>query len=289
MPKRVSTINVRGLSLAFCDSEGPGHPVVLLHGSSLSKEVFARQFNSELLRRYRLIAVDLPGHGASDDAPDASQTYTLRGFAAITREFLEALGITRATLVGWSLGAHVALELMATSDLAAGVMITGAPPIALGPFGLLRGFCAHWDVLLTSKEHFTERDEARFLALCFGEAEPTPFREALHRADGRVRSNFVRSILRGEGADEARAVEIGQVPVAVVNGADEPIARLGYVAGLAYGNLWRDQCHVIPDAGHSPFWQRPYLYNGLLHDFVEDVMRSEAATRDLRTAGFTAS
>ena len=288
MTEPVRTIKVRGLSLAFRDNESRGHPVVFLHGSSLSMEVFSRQFESELLRNHRLIALDLPGHGASDNAVDASQTYSLRGFAATIQAFLEARGIARATLVGWSLGAHVALELMATTDIAAGVVITGAPPIALGPFGLLRGFCAHWDVLLTSKENFTDRDESRFLALCFGHEEQPPFRAALHRADGRVRPNFVRSILRGEGADEARAVEVSGVPVAVVNGADEPVARLGYVAGLAYGNLWRGQCHIIPDAGHSPFWQKPYLYNGLLHDFVEDVIRSEAAAREVHAAGSTA-
>jgi pimeloyl-ACP methyl ester carboxylesterase len=283
MPSRVRTLNARGLSIAFRDSEGAGFPVVFLHGSGSSMDAFARQLDSELLRGNRLIAIDLPGHGASDDAANADDAYSLRGLAAVVREALEALGIRRATIVGWSLGGHIAMELLATTKVAAGLVITGAPPITMGPFGLLRGFNTHWDVLLTSKEHFTERDETRFLSLCFGAGDSEPaFRRALHRADGRVRPRFVRSILRGEGADEFRAVETSAVPVAVVNGADEPFARLSYVAGLSYGNLWRDTCFVIEGAGHAPFWQKSAIYNALLRDFADEVANSEAAAREVQ-------
>ncbi len=271
-------VNVQGLSIAFRDSEGAGHPVVFLHGAGSSTDAFARQFDSELLEDYRLIAVDLPGHGASADAVNVDAVYSLRGLAAVTREFLESLGIERATFVGWSLGGHIAMELLATSELVAGLMITGAPPIAPGPLGLLRGFCRNWDMLLASKEHFSERDEARFLTLCFGADNNEPaFSQALRRADGRVRSRFVRSILRGEGADEARAVAASAVPIAVVNGADEPFARLSYVSGLAYSHLWHDTFYVLEGTGHAPFWQKSAVYNALLHDFVDDIATREAA------------
>ncbi len=278
MHERVRTINVRGLNLAFRDSEGPGYPILFLHGSGASMDSFARQFDSPALQGSRLIALDLPGHGGSDNAANADETYSLRGFAAATRAFLETLGIQRAVVVGWSLGAHIGMELLAAGDIAAGLMITGAPPIPLGPFGLLRGYQTHWDLLLTSKENFTERDEARFLTLCFGadRSEPT-FVRALHRADGRFRPRFVRSLLRGEGADESRAVAASTVPVAVVNGADEPFARLSYVAGLAYADLWRQTCFVLGGAGHAPFWQKPAIYNALLRDFVDEVATGEAA------------
>ena len=280
MPQRARTVNAAGLSVAFRDSGTAGPPIVFLHGSGFSMDAFARQFSSDILRGHRLIAIDLPGHGASDDAKDAEDVYSLRGFATITRTVLEQIGVRRATLAGWSLGAHVAMELLATSEVAAGIAITGAPPIALGPLGLLRGFNKHWDVLLTSKEHFTDKDAARFLSLCLGVDRDEPaFVRALHRADGRVRSNFVRSILRGEGADEARAVAASDVPIAVINGADEPFARLNYVAAVSYGNLWRESCYVIEGAGHAPFWQKPNIYNTLLRSFVDEVANREAVAQ----------
>ena len=283
MRQRVRTVNIDGLSIAFRDNEGSGLPIVFVHGSGFSMDAFARQFDSPLLRGHRLVALDLPGHGASDNAVNTDDVYSLRGYAALLRAFLEKRGIWRAMVVGWSMGAHIAIELMASSDVMAGLMITGAPPIALGPFGMLRGFCTHWDLLLASKEHFTEKDEFRFLSLCLGADRDEPaFSRALHRADGRVRSRFVRSILRGEGIDESRAVRSSAVPIAVVNGVDEPFARLSYVAGLSYGNLWRGRCHLIDGTGHAPFWQKPTIYNALLRDFVDEAADYQAVADDIK-------
>jgi pimeloyl-ACP methyl ester carboxylesterase len=38
-------------------------PVLLIHGNSLSREVFRKQLGGALARKYRLVAFDLPGHG----------------------------------------------------------------------------------------------------------------------------------------------------------------------------------------------------------------------------------
>jgi pimeloyl-ACP methyl ester carboxylesterase len=279
----VRKAHIGGLSIAYRDSGGAGHPVVFLHGSGFSMEAFGHQLDGGMLRDYRLVAFDLPGHGASANATDSDATYSLKGYAAITRALLDKLGIGRAILVGWSLGGHIAMELLATGDLAAGLVITGAPPITLGPLGLLRGFCTNWDLLLASKERFTAKDEQRFLALCLGpdRTEPT-FTRALHRADGRVRSSFVRSLLRGEGADQARTVKTSTVPIAVINGIDEPFVRLSYINGLSYGNLWRGRCHLIDDTGHVPMWQKPIVYNALLRDFINEAAKDGVANDEVR-------
>ena len=57
-------------------------PVLLIHGNSLSREVFRKQLGGALSRKYRLVAFDLPGHGESGDALDASRTYTRPGLAS---------------------------------------------------------------------------------------------------------------------------------------------------------------------------------------------------------------
>ena len=54
-------------------------PVLLIHGNSLSREVFRKQLGGALSRKYRLVAFDLPGHGDSSDALNASRTYTRPG------------------------------------------------------------------------------------------------------------------------------------------------------------------------------------------------------------------
>jgi hypothetical protein len=53
---------------------------VLIHGNSSSSRAFSRQLDGPMGKRFRLVAVDLPGHGASDDAKDPG-AYSLPGHA----------------------------------------------------------------------------------------------------------------------------------------------------------------------------------------------------------------
>lgn len=264
LPTRHALVSVR-------QSSGAGMPVMLIHGSGSSKDVFAKQFAHPVADKFRLIAVDLPGHGASSDASDPKSAYTLRGFAETIGEVIDQLGIQHLAVYGWSLGGHIAIELLSYHPAVSGLMLTGAPPVSHGMLAMLRGFHAGWDVLLTSKEHFTPRDVERFGRLCYGEKFQPSFLDAIRRADGRVRTTVFKDLMRGEGADQKQVVENAMMPIAVVNGAHEPFARLGYVNSLAYRMLWQDRCQIIAGAGHAPFWDTPEVFNPLFEQFVADV------------------
>lgn len=263
-------------TISVQDQGGGGFPVLLLHGAGASKDVFAHQLG-QMTEHVRLISIDLPGHGESGNARDPARGYSITGYADTVAEVLADLGVRRAAIYGWSLGGHIGIELAGSTDLVAGLMLTGAPPVGRGPLALLRGFHTSWDMLLASKEHFTERDVERFASLCFEDSGTPAFRAAIERTDGRARPVFQRSMMRGEGVDQKLTVETATIPVAIVNGARDPFARLGYFPTLHYRTLWRDTCFVINGAGHAPFWQRPEAFNPLLRDFVDDVMLSELA------------
>lgn len=263
--------------MRFSQSSGSGIPIVLVHGSGSSRAVFARQFDSPLAAAHRLIAFDLPGHGESSDARDPASAYTITGLAQSVAQLLDGLGIGRAVVFGWSLGGHVAIELASFHQAVAGLMLTGAPPVSKGPFGMLRGFHANWDMLLASKKVYSERDAERFETLCFDDTADPSFRQAILRTDGRLRSAVTRGMFTGKGADQKQVVEQAAFPVAIVNGEHDPFVRLGYFETLAYGSLW-EHCHVVPGTGHAPFWERPDLFNPMLARFVETVARQDQTT-----------
>ena len=118
-------------AIAVHESAGEGPPVVLIHGNSSSSHVFSRQLDGRLGERFRLVAVDLPGHGESDDAKDPS-TYSLPGHARAVWAVVNAFGLHEAWFVGWSLGGHVALEMAPDLPQARGLLIFGAPPLTSG-------------------------------------------------------------------------------------------------------------------------------------------------------------
>ena len=267
---RVSTIAIKSAAIRFTESDGPGLPILMVHGTGSSRAAFTKQMESPVAFKHRLISIDLPGHGESDDAADP-ENYSLHALVETVTTFTEKLKLDRFAMLGWSLGGHIGMEMLGNPALA-GLMVCGAPPVARGPLAMLRVFKPSWDMPLASKEHFTERDIARFFSLCFGRGATPELLEAIRRADGRLRPAIVRSLMQGHRADERHAVETAEVPVALVNGRDDPFMRLGYLDTLAGPSLWHGVPLVIEDAGHAPFWDQPTVFNDLLSAFAEDAV-----------------
>lgn len=72
-------------SIAYTQTSTEGPAILLIHGNSSCKEVFCKQYAAPELAEFRLVAFDLPGHGASDDAVDPARNYTLGGYAEMSR------------------------------------------------------------------------------------------------------------------------------------------------------------------------------------------------------------
>ena len=83
---------------------GQGQPVVLIHGVGLNKEMWGGQIVG-LATKYRVIAYDMLGHGAS---PRPESGTPLLGYADQLLELLDHLQLPKAAVIGFSMGGLVA-------------------------------------------------------------------------------------------------------------------------------------------------------------------------------------
>ncbi|MCE5190150.1 MAG: alpha/beta fold hydrolase [Eubacteriales bacterium] len=88
---------------------GVGEPLLLIHSVGQSLYTWRNVF-AELSDNYRVIAIDLPGHGYSS-RPD-SFSYTADDIAAVLNSFLDALNVKSAHMIGFSLGAMYMLRFL---------------------------------------------------------------------------------------------------------------------------------------------------------------------------------
>jgi pimeloyl-ACP methyl ester carboxylesterase len=238
----------------------------------MSGEAFEGLMSSPLGRSYRLIAVDLPGHGASDDAADPEKTYTLGGYADAMLDVLFALDAGDALVCGWSLGGHVAYEMMARSQNVVGAFTIAAPPVTPGP-SALNGFNVSETFSFFGREQLSAAEKNVLAEIIAGAPAPDFAHRALGRADGRARRIVVESILSGHGADPARLLASGDRPIALVCGEREFMTSWDFMRALAGPAIWRDGVIAIPNAAHAPFLEAPDAFNALLLQFIRDAAR----------------
>ncbi|KAF3050097.1 hypothetical protein E8E11_001764 [Didymella keratinophila] len=271
------------------------HPtLLLLHGNSSSSRIFRHIFESgQVTSQYRLIAFDLPGHGASSNAPTLEKSYTMSGYADIAVHILSHLNVRSVVVFGWSLGGHIALEMapkLKHLHLAQranegniglkGIVLTGTPP-ALGASQCIQGFKIpiepngeEDEENLMAKLHWTPEQAERIArSSAPGGREELFERWMLDdavRTDGRARMVMFDAFVGGRGADQVKIVEESEIPIAVINGSEEPFVNLEYVDGLKWGRLWRGELVRMEGLKHTPFWEDPVGFEKLLLQFLGD-------------------
>jgi haloalkane dehalogenase len=102
----VAKVEVDGLTLGYRD-EGEGDVVLLLHGWPTSSFLW-RGVMPAIARSNRVLALDMPGFGASSKPADAR--YGFDFFGAAIDGFLDALGIEKVALAGHDLGGPIAVD-----------------------------------------------------------------------------------------------------------------------------------------------------------------------------------
>jgi pimeloyl-ACP methyl ester carboxylesterase len=104
------SLSSNGLKVHYrMEGEGPG--VLLIHGWVGSRRMWAPLSTPLAASGYRCWAVDLPGFGDSDKPHNG--WYSIPNYTALLADFIQAVGLRSAHVVGHSMGGMIALDLAA--------------------------------------------------------------------------------------------------------------------------------------------------------------------------------
>ncbi|WP_369700055.1 alpha/beta fold hydrolase [Bacillus sp. AFS041924] len=90
--------------MAYKD-QGKGKTIVLIHGF-MGSHAYWEKVVPKLAEDYRVIAIDLPGHG---DSTSIKEEHSIEDYADVLKELLDQLNISQVTMFGHSLGGYITL------------------------------------------------------------------------------------------------------------------------------------------------------------------------------------
>ena len=268
------SIEIAGQRIAYLETPGgaEGSAVIFVHGNSSSARTWLPVLTGSFGRRFRCLALDLPGHGQSGPAKDQA-SYSLPGYAAVLAGFAKATGATGAVVVGWSLGGHIALEAAPALPEAAGFVIFGTPPVGSAA-QLAEAFLPNPAMNAAYTASLTE-SEAASLAGSYtapGSAlAASEFVPDILATDGAAREGLAASIGEGRFADQVAIAAGLRQPLAILHGSGEQLVNLDYLRTLTIPALWRGEVQLIPGAGHAAHQEAPERFTALLTDFSGDL------------------
>jgi pimeloyl-ACP methyl ester carboxylesterase len=255
---------------------GDGPPLLFVHGLSGCWQNWLEQLPVFAAAGHRVIAVDLPGFGASE-LP--AREISIAGYAAFLDALLDALGVSEpAVVVGNSMGGFVAAELALALPwrvrrlvlvAAAGISSDRAKraPLLTGARGL--AIVTAWAA--SRHEALARRPRLRRLALRFVVRHPERLSAPLayELMEGSGRAGFLpalEALLSYPLRDRLGAIAC---PTLIVWGDRDRIVPVG--DAHRFERLIPGARKVIlPDTGHVTMLERPLIFNGLLTGFLAE-------------------
>lgn len=259
-----------GIPLNVVESGNPEAPTLLfLHGFSQSYLSFHAQLrDAELNKRFRLVALDLRGHGGSGK-PWLREAYAgHRPWATDVRRVIDTLSLGKPVLVGWSFGGYVAMDYIreyGPSSVSA-IVLTGSHggllPRADGPRVRYEG---DLDAAIRNAKEFM-----RLMSI-----KPVSA-DALDRGTyaNVMMPAYVRNAMaekRLDNSDMLRSLAVRTLVFLGEQDASLPALRIRE-ALTTNRNI---KARILPGVGHSAFIEEPALFNRELTMFALSDQHAE--------------
>ncbi|MBW2383329.1 MAG: alpha/beta hydrolase [Deltaproteobacteria bacterium] len=285
-----------GIQLNVLEWSREGVPLLLLHGFANEAHIWD-EFVPHVAPHYRVLALDLRGHGDSDWHPDAAYEYD--DYVADLEALIDHLGLERVVLVAHSLGGRISMLYGGRhpEKLAGLVIVDSAPELdARGTTRISTDISAHRDPSFASRTDYEQMLVHNYPAAKPGAIRRMAQHELKQRDDGRfvfkmdVRfRGAVGAAAGGQDAQDAKggldaeailthharsrdamweALRKLECPTLVVRGAASDFLNAEIADRMVDDELAKGQLAVVAQAGHSVMTDNPEAFAEAVGRFV---------------------
>ena len=261
-----------GTRIHYVSHGADGSPVILIHGLMDSAQQWRRNIDA-LAQTHRVWAIDLIGFGFSSRV--TTPTYSAKMFARSLREFMDAQGIARASIVGHSLGGAVTLEFAHDYPARVDKLVLIAPATYLLQFRPELKLAKHLPFVPRALIGWTmtnRRARARALRDALGDPahfDPTElaWRVRPTRVQGTADA-LVAMLGSPHGSALPQALDQITAPTLLLWGEHDRAVPLrhGQYHARALPNA---KLVIIEKAGHIPQYEYPEAVNELMSKFLD--------------------
>lgn len=268
------TTKIRGINIVY-DDLGSGDIILLIHGQPFNRSMWNPQ-KEILSKEHRLIIPDLRGYGESDITEGM---VLLDELALDLIHLLEQLHITKAHIVGLSMGGQIALEMYRWSPaLFESIVLADTDARAEDEKGYQNRLQLSAKLLKDGMDKFTdERIKSFMCANTFGKKP-----DVVHHVETMMKTTNPKgsaAVQRGraERLDYSPLLEAIDFPTLIIVGDQDeftPLASARYM----HERIKNSRLAVIESSGHIANMEQPEIFNSILRDFYSDMSKGRIVT-----------
>jgi pimeloyl-ACP methyl ester carboxylesterase len=271
-------IDVAGYRLHYVELDGPGTPLLFIHGLGGNWTVWLENLPA-FARHHRVIAVDLPGFGGS---PLPSDAVSIEGYGHTLEAFCSQLGLDSVIVIGSSLGGWVSAELtLRAPERVVGLILVDAAGIVptrlerWKSLSLMEGAAVMAPLAPRFRKSVAARRGLRKMALRYTIDRPADLAADLvfmalpPAPDPGFRPALTACRRSWSEAWCDRLSEI-KCPTLIVWGDRDSLLPLRHAREWAQ-RIPASELRVVAQAGHLPMLEHPEQFNQLGLEFVESL------------------
>jgi 3-oxoadipate enol-lactonase len=265
-------VTINGIALAYSDT-GRGLPIVFLHAFPLNRTMWVQQ-EADLAPHYRVVTIDLRGHGESD-AP--LWHYSLDQAAEDVRALLDHLSIRQAVFVGLSMGGYILSAFYRRhAGRVKGLVLADTRAQADTPEGKEGRF----QMAQTAYRHGPAAIADIMIPKLLSPETIRTRPEMVQRVRMMIEGNQVSGIAgdlmaMAERPDSIPLLKQISCPTQII------VGELDHATPLADATLMADQIPgarlaIIPGAAHLANLEQPELFTHIVRSFIERVVETRS-------------